>query len=66
MNNITNIITTGLNNPECSFYVGTFIGQWSGLKFAIIFMCILLLYKVIDEIALKGFFVWLKEKRKKK
>lgn len=45
------IINQGINNPECSFFVGTFIGQTLSLRIMLFLSMIYLLIKAIDKLA---------------
>ena len=53
--NLTNIITTGLNNPECAFFTGAFVGQGTTFRLIILLVGIQFLYKVMDKLAFEPF-----------
>jgi hypothetical protein len=36
VSNLSTILVNGINNPDCSFYVGTFVGQLFILKLIMI------------------------------
>lgn len=59
-------IQTGLNNPECAFFVGSYMGAAWGAK--LLFMAYLMyaIAKVLDKIALEPFIAWIKTKMKSK
>lgn len=49
MSNFSEILVAGLNNPDCSFWVGTFIGQITTVKLIFVLGGLMLLYKLIDK-----------------
>ena len=57
-------LANGMNNPECSFWVGSFVGQWSTLKFIFILACLLLIYKALDKLVLDVLIKKIKDKFK--
>ena len=59
---LAEIITTGMNNPECSFYVGAFMGQLGTIRLGWLLLCTYLLYKAIDKLAWEPFIIWIKKK----
>lgn len=63
---ITDIIKTGMNNPECSFYVGTFFGTIWVFKVIVILFFLFAIFKVIERLAFDPFVEWLKNKIYKK
>jgi len=69
LENFTEQIMVGMNNPECSFFVGGWVG--AGL-FGMLFIKILIyfyLIKLLDKIIFKGFpcFVqWIRKRNKEK
>lgn len=55
MNNFSNIITTGLNNPDCSFFVGIWMGQFFALKYLIVLFMIYIAFKLIYNFIINPF-----------
>lgn len=60
--NLTEIITAGLNNPECAFYVGAFTGQFMALRYLIVVLIIFFVFKIIEKLAFEPFISWVKNK----
>jgi hypothetical protein len=58
---LSDIITTGINNPDCSFFVGTFVGQLSLFKIVTFMVLSYFVFKIIDTLALDPFLKWIKE-----
>lgn len=56
------IINSGLNNPDCSFWVGMSMGQFTILKTAMALFVFAIVYKFIDKILLEPFINWIKRK----
>lgn len=50
LSNLTSIIQTGMNNPDCSFWVGMSVAQISGIKLVFAFIIGGILWKAIDTI----------------
>jgi len=59
---LAEIIKTGMNNPECSFFVGQFIGTTLIIHIMIGISIISFLAKVIDKLALESLIEWVKGK----
>lgn len=55
-------IAAGLNNPECSFYVGAFLGQAMFGKLLIYAGVIYIIVKSLDKLAIEPFIAWVKKK----
>ena len=62
MSNLTTIITSGLNNPECAFYTGAIFGQWMVFKLVLCYFIVLFIMKAIDKLAWTPLIDWLKDK----
>lgn len=62
---LAEIITTGMNNPECSFYVGTFFSQIITLKLIIVIFIVAIFFKMLDKLAVTPIIEWIKNKVKK-
>lgn len=52
MSNLSSIISTGLNNPECAFFVGQMFGQYTSLKILLGMAGFIMVYKLVDNLAL--------------
>ena len=59
------IITTGLNNPECAFFVGQTFGTFLVFKIAIGLAIINWIYKAMDVLAFEPFINWIKKRFRK-
>ena len=59
-------IMNGLNNPECAFYVGSFLGGLLAVKWVIVALIFIYVSKVIDKLAFEPFLNWIKKKIYKK
>jgi hypothetical protein len=66
MTNLTTIISTGLNNPDCSFFTGYFLGQGNTLRILFIIVVGGLLFKFLDKIAYDPLIEYVKKKFYKK
>ena len=58
----TDLVITGLNNPECAFYTGAFVGQWLALKYLVIIAIMLAVFKTLDKLALEPLLKYVKSK----
>jgi hypothetical protein len=63
---INETILTGLHNPDCAFYVGTFFGQIFVVKWLIFLLIAFAIVKAIDRLALEPILQWIKKKTWKK
>lgn len=59
---LAEIITTGMNNPECAFFVGSFFGSAFIIKIALIVSAIGFLYKAADNFIVEPLFTYIKRK----
>ena len=59
---IADTIRTGLNNPDCAFYVGQWFGMWLALKFFIFFAVAYYLFRLLDKVMLEPAAEWTKNK----
>ena len=55
---LNNTIITGLNNPDCSFYVGAFLGTIMFAKLLLFSFFVYVILKIIDKIAIDPFLNW--------
>ena len=63
---LTEIITTGMNNPDCAFFVGSFYGQVMTMKGIITLMGLLLIFKILDKLVIEPCLEWIKKGGKKR
>jgi hypothetical protein len=56
------IINDGLNNPDCSFWVGMALGSFTVAKLGVAILAAGLLFKAIDKLAWEPFLSWAKKK----
>ncbi len=56
------ILIAGLDNPECSFFVGMFIGQILAVRIFLIFIFALILFSIINKLALAPFLEWARKR----
>lgn len=61
---LSDTIITGMNNPDCAFYVGSFIGNYSTGKLILAGMFLMIVYKFVDKMALEPSIKWIKSKAK--
>ena len=61
---LSEIITTGMNNPECSFFVGTFMGQIVSFKYVLFVAFVYLGTKIVDKLCLEPLISKIKNKIK--
>ena len=59
---IADIITTGLNNPDCAFFTGTFLGSIMIWKYFIVIAGLYIIMKFIDKLAVEPIIEWTKRK----
>ena len=62
MTNLTSIIATGINNPECSFFVGSFLGEFVAVRNIILLGLTFFLIKTIDKLLIEPVLNKIKEK----
>jgi hypothetical protein len=55
-------IVSGLNNPQCSFFVGAWLGGYVVLKFVGILFAFFVLYHLFEKLAYKPFIDWVYSK----
>lgn len=55
-------IATGLNNPECAFFIGQMFGASMTFKIIIAIVIIGFLAKAIDRLAWNPLIKWIKDK----
>ena len=55
-------IMTGLNNPDCAFYVGAFAGQMFVVRWLFFLLIVYVLLKAVDKLALEPLLKYLKIK----
>ena len=63
---LSETILTGINNPECSFLVGTIYGGGLLLKYLIFLFVLVLISKAFDKLAFTPLIDWIKKKIYKK
>lgn len=59
---LTETVAAGLNNPECAFFVGSFIGGYMAIVWLLYMLAAFALFKLIDKLALEPLLNWLKVK----
>jgi len=59
---LAEIIHTGLENPDCSFFTGAFFGQWLAVKYLALIWLIYVVFKGIDKLAVEPGLEKLKKK----
>jgi hypothetical protein len=64
LTNFTTIITNGMNDPNCSFYVGLMSGQLMTVRYIFYLALIYFVFKFIDKIAFDPLIAWIKKKFK--
>ena len=58
---ISTILVNGMNNPDCSFFVGATFGQWLAIKYIMILVLLYFILKIIDKLALEPLIKWIKD-----
>lgn len=58
----TEIVLKGMNNPDCSFFVGNFTGQFMTMNWIITILIIYAILKVVDKLAFTPLIDWIKSK----
>ena len=61
---LSEIINTGMNNPECSFFVGVMMGNVLMFKLFMMMAVAYFMFKIIDKLALDPTLAWIKRKFK--
>jgi len=59
---LTETIQTGLNNPECAFFVGKMAGEAMIFNLMAALAIFGFLYKAVDKLAFEPAVAWLKKK----
>lgn len=60
--NLTSIMLNGLNNPDCAFYTGAFVGSFLVLKWLLFLLIFAIIFKALDRLAFDPFLNWVKSK----
>lgn len=63
---LSEIIINGMNNKDCAFFVGTYLGQLTTIRIIIFAGVFYIITKVIDKLALNPFIEFIKKKLYKK
>lgn len=63
---LADIITTGLNNPDCAFFVGQTFGISQAFGMVVFIAVFGTVYKLIDKLALEPLIEWIRKKIRKK
>jgi hypothetical protein len=50
---LSEIISTAMNNPECSIFTGMFVGQLMMLRYMVYFIVLVWMAKFLDRIVLR-------------
>lgn len=59
LENFTENIIAGLNNPECSFFVGATIGQYFILRLFIWLAIVYIILRVLERLIFTPFLEWI-------
>jgi len=59
-------IAAGLNNPDCAFFVGNFMGNFLAMRWLFFLAVCYFMFKIIDKLAFEPIVEWMKSKIKKK
>jgi hypothetical protein len=59
---LNEIIEAGMNNPECSLFVGATYGQLITVQNVAIILMVYALFKVVNKLALEPLVEWVKKK----
>ena len=61
-------IANGLNNPDCAFFVGNFLGNYTSFRWVLALIGAYFVFKAVDTLAFKPLLDFIKKslKRKKK
>jgi len=59
---LADTISTGLNNPECAFYVGAFAGMGMIIKWLFALWILFLITKAFEKLAWEPLLNWIKTK----
>ena len=59
---LADIIQVGLDNPECSFFVGSLLGQWSAIQNLLMLGLVFAVFKFVDRLAFEPLAAWIKKK----
>lgn len=59
---LSEIISTGMNNPECAFFTGAFVGGLIYAKLLVLFLVFVALFRAIEKLAITPLIEWLHKK----
>jgi hypothetical protein len=59
---LSEIIRAGMDNPDCSFFLGAFMGQIMVIRWVLAIYFIHIVWKIVDRLALDPFLDWVKKK----
>ena len=62
---LAEIIKVGMDNPDCSFFVGVFTGQFVAFRYIVFLAVLYVVFKVVDKLALEPILEWIKKKIKR-
>ena len=63
---LVDTINMGLNNPDCAFFVGNYMGQLFTIHSMLILLSIYLGFKFLDKLAVEPLIKYIKTKIKRK
>ena len=63
--NFTQTIITGMNNPECAFFVGQVTGQNEAVRMLAIVLLAAFIFKLVNKAVIDPIIEWVKQKVKK-
>ena len=50
-----------MNNPECAFFTGAFVGQSLAIKWVLMMAGLYYVFKAVDKLAFEPFIEWIKK-----
>lgn len=59
---LADVISAGMQNPDCAFFTGAFMGQWLAVKYLVIIWLIYVVFKFIDKLAVEPLMSWIEKK----
>lgn len=62
LTNFTGIMEIGINDPNCSFFVGSFLGQFVGIKLFLYAVIFFFVAKAVDKLAIEPLITLIRKK----
>lgn len=59
---LVEVITAGMNNPDCSFFTGAFFGQFIAVRYMLALAVAYFVISAVNKLAFQPILDWIKNK----